>query len=393
MDLETASDLTPDTAPEADPPMPDLDARPWRAEFLPDPDPRPLPIFGQGDGAPRRPAYLLLFVLWLAVVTAFVSARTAPLSLPSATSLAPAVTRVEPAVVDVLAENPTTGLGAAGSGLVVSADGLIVTNNHVIADANHLRVYVPSRHRSYRAVVVAYDRSADVAVLRVAARGLAHVTLIPASAALGQPVIALGNAGGRDTVVTASGTVTGTAQTVLAQDVATGAAESLNGLLRTDADIVPGDSGGPLVNTAGVVVALDVAAASANQTGSTHDVGFAIPIDRVRRVLAAARTGHAVPGVHVGPTAALGIVVYDPLSPAQPGATVRAVLPGGAAAAIGIVPGDRVLELGGHRVATALSLAALVAAHHPGDTVSVRWVTPTGRTHARRVALGRGPAQ
>ncbi len=99
-------------------------------------------------------------------------------------------------------------------------------------------------------------------------------------------------------------------QQITARDELDGTSEKLNGLIRTNADIQPGDSGGPLVNTAGQVIGLDTAASSGYSFGlsqTRQSQGFAIPVDTAAAPVAQIENHTASAGVHIGPTAFLGV--------------------------------------------------------------------------------------
>ena len=167
---------------------------------------------------------------------------------------------------------------AAGTGMVVSSSGEVLTNNHVIRGATSISVVVPSTGRRYSARVVGYAIGADVAVLKLTnASGLTTVSL-GSSAGLrrGDPVTAVGNAGGTGRLVSASGTIRALGQAITVNDDSGGTAR-LTGLIRTDADLQPGDSGGPLLDASGHVIGIDTAASSSYAFQSTSSRGVRDP--------------------------------------------------------------------------------------------------------------------
>src|SRR3954451_21850742 len=157
----------------------------------------------------------------------------------------------------------TTRLGyqggaAAGTGMVLTSSGEGLTNNHVIGPSPSIRVWIPGTSHSYSAHVVGYAVSQDVAVIQLdGASNLKTVsTAAGAKVSLGQKVSAVGNAGGRGVLSTATGSVPGTGRSacpaparssVAAAD--RGAAERRTGLIETDAGAEPGASGAPLLNS------------------------------------------------------------------------------------------------------------------------------------------------
>lgn len=315
-----------------------------------------------------------------------------------------AVAGAERSVVDVESQLGWRGIGAAGTGLVLGSGGEVVTNNHVIAQATDITVTVVGTGRSYPAVVVGYDVAADLAVLRVRGAG----RLVPAvpsayGAHIGQTVTAIGNAGGlggRPAVST--GLVTGVGQSITALDQIAGTVEKLSGLIATTAVVASGESGGPLVDRQGRVVAIDAAGSGDRRVPAGGVRGFAIPIARVLAVAAQIEAGRPAPGLHIGPTAFLGVEATDALAPAPGaaapatgpaprGAIIYSVYPGTPAAAAGIQPGDTIVSLDRRPVASAEAVRAVTERRRPGSLLEVGWVGPTGDRHTARITLTVGP--
>ena len=175
------------------------------------------------------------------------------------------------------------GGAAAGTGMVLTSAGLVLTNNHVIENATTINVQVVGSGRTYSATVLGYSVTDDVALLQLQnASGLKTISTGSSSnLSVGQPVVAIGNAGGTGgTPQAVGGTITALNQTITAGDSGT-LSETLNGLIETDANIQPGDSGGALVNTSGKVIGMNTAAAATNGTATNQ--GYAIS-DRPRHV-------------------------------------------------------------------------------------------------------------
>ncbi len=162
-----------------------------------------------------------------------------------------------------------------GTGIVLTSSGEILTNYHVVSNATQVMATDVGNGQTYGAVVVGADQATDVAVLQLdGASGLETATLgDSASLVLGEGVVGVGNANGAGGAPSyAGGSVTALQQPAIEQDVDR-SSEQLNGLIETDAQLIPGDSGGPLVDAAGDVVGVDTATATYG-TGS-----YAIPID------------------------------------------------------------------------------------------------------------------
>lgn len=281
---------------------------------------------------------------------------------------------------------------AAGTGMVLTSSGQVLTNNHVIRNATDIRVVVPGTGRSYPARVVGYDTSDDVAVLQ--ARGASQLKTVSLgdsdSLDPGEPVRALGNAGGTGSLHAASGTVTGIDRDITVGDDQ-GGSESLAGMIETSADVQPGDSGGPLMDASGHVVGMDTAASVTNGSGQAADsTGFAIPINRARSIADQIVRGDASATIHIGGTAFLGVAVVGNTLGGS-GAVVTSVVPGSPADAAGLVPGDLITAVGDRVVSSPSDLTDIVAAQKPGAPVSAAFIDQSGATQTANVALASGP--
>ncbi|HEY3902970.1 MAG TPA: trypsin-like peptidase domain-containing protein [Streptosporangiaceae bacterium] len=363
-----------------------------------------------GQGQKRRPSRLRRS-LAVAAVAAVVGAGTAFAGLHSSNgssgsnvlTTAQVADRVDPALVDI---NTTLGYEqaeAAGTGLVLTSDGEILTNNHVIEGSTSITATDIGNGHTYKARVVGYDRSHDIAVIKlVNASGLQTVTLgNSGSAATGQKVVALGNAGGkggRPSVV--AGHITGLNAAITASDASAGTSEKLTGLIRHNAAIQPGDSGGPLANTTGDVIAINTAASSHDFqfSGTQSTQGFAIPINQATSIAKQINAGQASKTVHIGATGFVGVEVTSAGQskaqgvPAGAGALIAGVISGSPAQQAGLVAGDVITSVNGQHVGSALTLQGVLQGHHPGDSVQVSWKTQSGQTHTGTIQLTTGPA-
>src|SRR5450631_462284 len=175
--------------------------------------------------------------------------------------------KVSPGLVDVVSTLGDENGEAAGTGMVLTSTGEVLTNNHVIDGATSISVTDIGNGRTYKASVVGYDKTQDVAVLQLQdASGLQTAKIGDSSkATVGESVVAVGNAGGAGgTPSAAGGSIIALNQHITASDELGGASEQLTGLIEVNADVQPGDSGGSLVNSAGQVVGIDTAASGAN---------------------------------------------------------------------------------------------------------------------------------
>jgi len=259
-----------------------------------------------------------------------------------------------------------------GSGFVWSADGIIVTNNHVVEGASSITVNFNDGSQ-LKAKLIGVDPDSDVAVLRVDAKGL---TAAPVGASsdlmIGESVIAVGNPFGLSGTVT-TGVVSALGRSVPSKE----AGRTFTDFIQTDASINPGNSGGPLLNIEGRVIGINTAI-YANAQG----IGFAIPVDRARKVIQdLLRYGQ----VH---SAWLGAVTAT-LTPeeakrlgirATKGALVARVFAGSPAAAAGLRSGDVITSVDGHAVDSRESFSTLTATVSSGQQVELgvmRNGTPT----------------
>jgi len=351
-------------------------------------------------------------------------------------SSAQIASRVDPALVDVTSTLGYQQATAKGTGIVLSSDGLILTNNHVINGATSITVTDIGNGKTYKATVVGYNESHDIAVLRAAgASGLTVASFgDSSSAAVGNTVVALGNAEGLDgTPSVAPGTVVALNQSIPASDESSGTSEQLTGLIESNAGIQPGDSGGPLVNDHGQIIGVDTAASTGYQfsggggngggfggfgssggtssgsggTGSTTQ-GFTIPINEALSIAKQIEAGDGSSSVHIGATAFIGIAI-DPSqsgssfgtgtgtgtgtgSTATGGVAIAGANPGSPAASIGLTQGDVITSVAGTAVGSGTSIAQVLEGYHPGDKVSISWTDTSGQSHTATVTLATGPA-
>jgi Do/DeqQ family serine protease len=284
-------------------------------------------------------------------------------------SFAPVVKKVRPAVVNVYAsrietrpQNPLfddpifrhffgdQGGGgrtaqSLGSGVIVDRTGLVVTNNHVIEGMTEAKVALAD-HREFETKIVLRDPRSDLAVLKIKdGRDDFPVLDLGDSDAIevGDFVIAIGNPFGVGQTVT-QGIVSALARTQIGIN-------DYGFFIQTDAAINPGNSGGALVDLDGRLVGINSAIYS--RSGGSMGIGFAIPVNMVKSVIAAAKGGVAsVRRPWLG--ASLQNVSQDiaeSLGLDKPiGAVVASVVEGGPAADAGLKRGDVITAVDGQEV-------------------------------------------
>ena len=250
--------------------------------------------------------------------------------------------RVSPAVVCVTA--PQRFGECIGSGFVIDAEGHVVTNDHVAQAAEELLVTLADEH-TVPAVVVGSDPGSDLAVLKidVPAEELVIAELgDSASLKVGQRAIAIGNPFGLQRTIT-TGVISSLSRTLERQDSEFQIAE----LIQTDAAINPGNSGGPLLDSQGKVIGINSAIASENGTNS--GVGFAIPVDILKRVAPEliAQGYYQHPWIGVTGRSISPEMVEAADLPVDTGVLVFAVEPGSPAEKAGLRGGEQQLVVSG----------------------------------------------
>jgi len=297
------------------------------------------------------------------------------------------VAQVGPQVVNVSTKFGYNNAVGAGTGIVIDPNGVVLTNNHVISGATDISVFDVGNGQTYGVDVVGYDRTQDVAVLQLRGGGGLPTAVIGGGVAIGEPIVAMGNAGGQGGRPSAvAGRVVALNQTVQATDTLTGSDETLGGLIQADAPIKPGDSGGPMVNNAGQVIGVNTAATDNYKMSGGQ--GFAIPIGTAMGVAGQIRGGGGSPTVHIGPTGFLGLGVTDN---GGNGARVQRVVGGGPAGAAGLVPGDVIFALDGGPINGATAMTDALVPHHPGDNIALSYRAAAGGDRTVNVTLAEGP--
>jgi S1-C subfamily serine protease len=333
--------------------------------------------------------------LKLSVVGALVAATATSIALASRSTSTS--TPIGSGIVNVRTTLGYQQGAAAGTGIVLTSNGEVLTNNHVIRGATSVRVVVPGTGRSYKASVVGYDVSDDIALLQLSdASNLRTATLGNSSKLhVGQQVTATGNAGGTGTLQSVTGRITGLGKAITATDEQNGA-ERLTGLIEFDAAIQPGDSGGPLRDTSKRVVGMDTAASVGFSFQSSTTDAYAIPINHALTVVKQIESGRSTASVHVGGTPFLGVQIGDGGfgfgGSAAGGGLVAGVVPGGPASKVGLSAGDVITSIAGHNVASSGDVLTALLTQAPGSTVQVTWVDAFGAEQTATVTLANGPA-
>jgi Do/DeqQ family serine protease len=271
-----------------------------------------------------------------------------------------------------------------GSGVIVGADGVILTNNHVVEAAAEVKVALHDG-RDIQARVLGTDPRTDLAVLKVEDGALPRATFGRAEdLQVGDVVFAIGNPFGLGGTVT-MGIVSALGRGRLG-------ITDLEDFIQTDAAINPGNSGGALINARGELVGINTAIYS--QTGGSHGIGFAIPVDMARTVLdgilANGRVVRGYAGLYMqemtpeiarvfGLDAVAGVLVAD-------------TDPNGPAARAGVRRGDILVAASGRPIESSDDIRNRLARLKPGDRVPLQ-IVREGRRLEMTLTLGEPPAQ
>lgn len=291
-------------------------------------------------------------------------------------------------------ESPLGGAEVAGtgSGFLIDRAGHILTNHHVISQADALQVTLFDG-TTLPARLVGVDPNNDVAVVQIDAPpdSLSPLPLGDSSGLrVGQKVLALGNPFGLERTLT-DGIISALDRSMKTQNQRT-----IKGIIQTDAAINPGNSGGPLLNSRGEVIGINTAIIS--QVGQSAGIGFAVPINTIKRnltqLLERGRVVRADLGVRSVYATERGLYIVD-------------LVEGGAAERAGLRPiqvvierlgryyrkrpdpdgSDRIVAVDGKPVQTVDDLLSEVERHEPGETADLT-VVRQGRRRQVEVVLG-----
>ncbi|MBA4857397.1 trypsin-like peptidase domain-containing protein [Nocardia farcinica] len=297
---------------------------------------------------------------------------------------------VTPALVNISTRTRPLGQGAAGTGIVLTADGQVLTSHHVVKGAEQVVVTTQATGAEYRATVLGYDSTADIALLSLpGANGLPTARLGSSSSVrVRDEVLALGNAGGTGGPPTATpGLVTALNSTIVALNAADLSRKALRGMVEVAAPVSSGQSGGALVDWQGAVVGVVTASSGEAAAELERPNGYAVPIDTAMRVVRQIRSGIPTDTVHIGPTATLGVLISD-ASPS--GARIDVALYGLPAYAAGLADGEVIVSIDGRPIGSARVLRTAIDRRRPGETVRLGVLGADGVERTVTVELGLG---
>jgi S1-C subfamily serine protease len=277
-----------------------------------------------------------------------------------------AVTAAHPAVVHIEVRG-NNAPGGTGSGFFISPDGYLLTNSHVVHGASEMRVFLADGRR-LSADLVGDDPDSDLAVLRVSADDLAHLSLADSNAVrLGQIAIAIGSPMGFQQTVTA-GIVSG-----LGRSLRGASGRLIDNVIQTDAALNPGNSGGPLVNTRAEVIGVNTAIIRPAQ-----GICFAIASNTVRWVAAwlikEGRIRRSFIGVAGQTVPLLRKLIHHHRLTQETGVLVAGFEPESPAARAGLLEGDVLLALDGIATPAVDSLHKLLTGDRIGERAIVTFL-------------------
>jgi serine protease Do len=259
-----------------------------------------------------------------------------------------------------------------GSGFIISSDGYILTNDHVAGNAKEITVTLTSGEK-YKAEVIGTDLVSDIALLKIEGKDLPHVRLGNSDdVIIGEWSIAFGNPFGlfdiSDKPTVTVGVVSAVNMNLRGQE-----GRVYRGMIQTDAAINAGNSGGPLVNSLGEVIGVNAVIYTPNQ--GSIGLGFAIPINRVKGIVAELRKSGKIErefwtGLEIQ-VVDQRIARYFGLEKAE-GVIVSDVRRGSPADRAGFVVSDIILSVDGERITDDQTMVSIINDHKVGDRLAVR---------------------
>ena len=264
-----------------------------------------------------------------------------------------------------------------GTGMIISSDGYIVTNSHVIGDSKTAYYYeiIDNNGKKYTPTVIGYDTRTDIAVLKIKATKLPHVTFGKSDdLRIGDDIIAVGNPGGIEF------------QNSLTKGIVSAKGRSLGNstvtYIQTDAAINPGNSGGPLCNLYGQVVGINTAKINSS---IYEGMGFAIPSETVKKIVDdIIKLGYVSNRVRIGITGvALSDAVVEKYSVPQ-GIMITTIDKDGSIYGTLIEEKDIITALDGEPITSFKDIYAVLENHTAGDKVKIEYCHVTdesGKKH------------
>jgi Do/DeqQ family serine protease len=335
--------------------------------------------------------FVLLSTLALAQKTPDLALDASPISPDerAGSSFAPVIRKVAPSVVNIYTNktsrsapmrgylmdprNPFFGIPfeqipperreqSLGSGVIVSRDGYILTNHHVIEGADQILVALHDNKSTHEAKLIGTDPQTDIAVIKIEIPNAPAITLADSDQVeVGDIALAIGNPFGIGQTVT-MGIVSAKGRRGMG-------IVDYEDFIQTDASINPGNSGGALIDAKGRLIGINQSILS--RSGGNQGVGFSVPINLAKHVLASLISNGRVERGQIG-------VMIQPVTPElaeafglkeNNGALVGEVTPGSPAERSGLQRGDVILEFDGKKVGGSAELRLMVSKARPGSEI------------------------
>ncbi|WP_300361530.1 DegQ family serine endoprotease [Hydrogenimonas sp.] len=251
-----------------------------------------------------------------------------------------------------------------GSGVIVTKDGYIITNNHVVDGADEVHVTLPGSTKEYTAKIVGTDPKTDVAVIKIDAKNLPAIKMGDSDTLkTGDLVFAIGNPFGVGESVS-QGIISALGKDSMGIN-------QYENFIQTDAAINPGNSGGALVDSRGVLIGIN--SAILTRSGANNGIGFAIPVNMVKRVATQLIEHGKVEYGYLG----VSISDLDPklrkIYKNKEGAVVLNVDPDTPAQKAGLKRGDLIVKVDDKPIKDASDLKNVIGAIPPGKEVKITY--------------------
>lgn len=255
------------------------------------------------------------------------------------------------------------------TGFILSSDGLIATNKHVVADTQAKYKVITKDDKTYEVQKIYRDPVNDIALLKIDSKDLKPVELGDSSKLkVGQFVIAIGTALGEFRHTVTTGVISGIGRSITAGSPFEGS-EQLDNVIQTDAAINPGNSGGPLINSAGQVVAVNVAVAQSGQ-----NIGFALPINMIKDSIDNFNRTGQFSRPYLGIRYQMISKDAAIMNEVPEGAYISEVISGSPADSAGLKKGDIITKIDGEKIADSKGgLAEIIAKKKVGDTIEINY--------------------
>ncbi len=250
-----------------------------------------------------------------------------------------------------------------GSGVIVTEDGYIVTNYHVVDGADEISVTLSGSDTEHKAKLIGSDKDSDIALIKIEAKELHPIAFADTKdIKIGDVVFAIGNPFGVGESVT-QGIIS-----ALGKDAV--GINRYENFIQTDASINPGNSGGALIDSRGALIGINTAILS--RSGGNHGIGFAIPADMVKNIIAQLAKDGKVSRGYMGVNISELTKDLRDLYKSKRGAVITNIQQGSAADKAGIKRGDLILNVDGEEIDSPQELSRIIGDKNPNETIKIK---------------------